>query len=182
MIISPVPRKICMLLFSFVFSLPTVVNAQVFGGGQNPSPIVSPAALGSSPSIYYFGQSQGVEIDVNVWGEVKQTGIHIVPYTTDLVALISRAGGPTINAKLSDVRVVRYAQYDTSVVEKVIKVDIEKFIETGEQRNFPVLLRGDTVIIPGGALSAIQNYSILLNVLTIVLNLVLLVTFINSQS
>lgn len=105
----------------------------------------------------------------------------IVPYTTDLVSLISLAGGPTSNAKLDDVRIIRYAMQDTTTVEKIIRVNVERFVETGEQSYFPVLLRGDTVIVPGGALSALQSFVTVLSIITTVLQTVFLVVIINQN-
>jgi len=79
---------------------------------------LSPNQTLNLPAVYYYGQGQGVQIDVNLWGEVKQTGKMIVPYTTDIISLISLAGGPTPNAKLDEVRIIRYAMQDSTAVEK----------------------------------------------------------------
>ncbi len=164
-----------------LFSQPKKLLAQTFGGANIPLQSQTANQTLNLPSVYYYGQGQGVQIDVNLWGEVKQTGKMIVPYTTDIISLISLAGGPTPNAKLDDVRIIRYAMQDTTVVEKIIRINVEKFVETGEQSYFPVLLRGDTVIVPGGALSALQSFVSVLQIITAVLQAVFLYVLINRN-
>ena len=58
---------------------------------------------------YYLapGADNQLLIKVNVWGEVLKPGIVEVPDNTNLLSLISMAGGPTENAKLSKVKIVR---------------------------------------------------------------------------
>ncbi|MCK4653313.1 MAG: SLBB domain-containing protein [Candidatus Cloacimonetes bacterium] len=100
-------------------------------------------------SIYlYSGTLAGVEqlkIKTYIWGQVKKPGLYIVPDNTDLLTLISSAGGPTENAKLSKVRIIR----STPEGEKVIWVNLKKYIETGDSNIIPVLQPGDTVVISG---------------------------------
>ena len=59
----------------------------------------------NSASIYqYSGTLTGTEqlkIRAYIWGQVKQPGLYIVPDNTDLLTLLSSAGGPTENDKLS---------------------------------------------------------------------------------
>ncbi|MBN1542975.1 SLBB domain-containing protein [candidate division KSB1 bacterium] len=59
------------------------------------------------PSGYLLGEELSVEMIVHVWGEVKKPGEYRVPYDTDVLELISKAGGPTFEANLSRVRVTR---------------------------------------------------------------------------
>jgi hypothetical protein len=173
---------VCIVFALLLTSQTKETTAQVFGGGtsssQRATNLESP---GNQPSVYYYGQGQGVQIDVNLWGEVKVTGKMVVPYTTDIISLISLAGGPTPNAKLDEIRIIRYSQADSATVEKIIRVNIERFVETGEQLSFPSLLRGDTVIVPGGALSALQNFVNVVQLLAAVLNTVFLFVLINNQ-
>jgi hypothetical protein len=171
----------CIVVGILLALQPNKLLAQAFGGNLPSQNTLSPNQLGNSPSVYYYGQGQGVQIDINLWGEVKQTGKMVVPYTTDIISLISLAGGPTSNAKLDEVRIIRYAMQDTTAVEKIIRVNIEKFVETGEQSYFPVLLRGDTVIVPGGALSALQSFVAVLQIVTAVLQATFLFVIINQN-
>lgn len=55
-------------------------------------------------SIFYdLSVKNKVLIPVNIWGEVKQAGLHFVPSDTTFVKGMSLAGGPTTTAKLGDV-------------------------------------------------------------------------------
>ena len=59
--------------------------------------------------------------------------------------MISSAGGPTENAKLSKIRIIR----STIEGEKVINVDMKEYLETGQTGLIPILEPGDTVIVSG---------------------------------
>lgn len=110
---------------------------------------------GSSVSSYnpgavyqYSGSLTGTEqlkIRTYIWGQVRNPGLYIVPDDTDLLTLISSAGGPTENAKLSKIRIIR----STMEGEKVISVDLKEYLETGQAELIPILKPGDTVIVSG---------------------------------
>ena len=96
----------------------------------------------------YSGSLTGTEqlkIRTYIWGQVRNPGLYIVPDDTDLLTLISSAGGPTENAKLSKIRVIR----STVDGEKVINVDMKEYLETGQTELIPILKPGDTVIVSG---------------------------------
>ena len=110
------------------------------------------AASGSAyntASIYlYSGTLQGSErlkIKTYIWGQVRKPGLYIVPDDTDLITLISSAGGPTENAKLAKVRIIR----PTKDGEKIIWVNLKKYMETGDQKLIPILMPGDTIVVSG---------------------------------
>lgn len=63
----------------------------------------------NSTSDYLLGDEERLEMVVAIWGEVRNPGEHRVPYNTNLVELLSIAGGPTSNAKLSKVQLTRQA-------------------------------------------------------------------------
>ncbi len=96
----------------------------------------------------YSGSLTGTEqlkIRTYIWGQVRNPGLYIVPDDTDLLTLISSAGGPTENAKLSKIRIIR----STMEGEKVINVDLKEYLETGQAELIPILKPGDTVIVSG---------------------------------
>ena len=103
----------------------------------------------SNTSAYFYSgsisDSERLKIYTYVWGQVEKTGLYIVPDNTDLLALISLAGGPTENAKLANIRIVR----PTAKGNKVIFVDLKEYIETGNEDLIPILKPGDTVIVAG---------------------------------
>lgn len=110
---------------------------------------------GGSSAYYFVGKTGELTITVNLWGFVRNPGRYEVPSSTDLVQLISYGGGPLKEAKLKDVKIIRSVREDTAIVEKVIKVNVEKIIENGEPS--PLLLPGDTVVVPGGSIDVIKD-------------------------
>ena len=59
---------------------------------------------------YLMGPEQKLQIHVHIWGEVNKPGDYIVPDGTNVLELISEAGGPTQYADLSHVKVTREAE------------------------------------------------------------------------
>ena len=157
--------------------------SQVFGGPRSSGAptTTSPSLEMTNPSAFYYGRGEGVLIDVNLWGQVGKPGKYFVPYTTDLISLISIAGGPSNQAKLDEVRIVRYAQKDTTVIEKIARVNITRFIEYGEQSHIPPLIRGDTVIVPGDALSVFQTFVQVVSNVSVILNTFFLIAIMNDR-
>ncbi|CUS80012.1 polysaccharide biosynthesis/export family protein [Candidatus Kryptonium thompsonii] len=110
---------------------------------------------GGSSAYYFVGKTGELTITVNLWGFVRNPGRYEVPSSTDLVQLISYGGGPLKEAKLKDVKIIRNVREDSTIVEKVIKINVEKIIEDGEPS--PILLPGDTVVVPGGSIDVIKD-------------------------
>lgn len=108
---------------------------------------ISPSAPAASAYSYSgtMGDAEQLRIYTYIWGQVKKPGLYIVPDDTNLLALLSLAGGPTEQAKLSKIRIVR----PTKGGKKIIWVNIKEYLETGNQELIPVLQPGDTIIVSG---------------------------------
>jgi len=146
--------KNLILLLAFAASVLTA-HAQgggIFGGGGNSSTQNG----GSSGSYYNMGADAGLTIPVNLWGFVRNPGRYIVPSSTTLVQLISFGGGPVENARLTDLRIVRDVRVDSTIVEKILVMNLDLFQRTGDPSQNPILYPGDTVVVPGNALSTFQ--------------------------
>lgn len=106
---------------------------------------------GGVGSEYISGSYPGaVMVPVTILGAVPKNGVHYVPTRTNLLGLITYAGGPTKEAKLDEVRIKRVTGGDIrqgDVQEKVIKVDVEKLLEEASGRG-PLLQQNDVVVIP----------------------------------
>jgi polysaccharide export outer membrane protein len=59
---------------------------------------------------YFLGEQDELLIKVNIWGFVRKPGQYMVPKNTDLISLISFAGGPLEQAKIKKVKVIRAAE------------------------------------------------------------------------
>ena len=131
-------RKTIFIIFLLILGLN--LWAQIESSGI---PSYNPGAV-----YQYSGSLTGTEqlkIRTYIWGQVRNPGLYIVPDDTDLLTLISSAGGPTENAKLSKIRIIR----SSAEGEKVIWVDLKEYLETGQAELIPILKPGDTVIISG---------------------------------
>jgi protein involved in polysaccharide export with SLBB domain len=67
---------------------------------------VTPQETGKQ-SGYLLGDEEELQMKVHVWGEVSKPGEYLVPYNTNILELISKAGGPTVYANLSKIRLTR---------------------------------------------------------------------------
>ncbi len=94
------------------------------------------------PAQYILGGKDILLINVNLWGHIQRPGIYSIPSTYGLIDLISSAGGPLTSARLSEVRIVRSNQ-------EVLRVDVERYIKTGDASVLPVLRPGDTIVVSG---------------------------------
>ena len=94
------------------------------------------------PAQYILGGRDILLINVNLWGHIQRPGIYSIPSTYGLIDLISSAGGPLPTARLSEVRIVRSNQ-------DVLRIDVERYIKTGDPALLPVLHPGDTIVVSG---------------------------------
>ncbi len=93
-------------------------------------------------------------------------GLYIVPDNTDLLTLMSLAGGPTENAKLAKIRIVRPVADD----DRVIFVNIKEYLETGDDNLIPQLQPGDTIIVSGTIYYAFFRFTDFLSKIAIVIS------------
>jgi len=117
---------------------------------------------------YQIGPDEKLLINVHIWGEVRNPGEYLVPDDTDILELISKAGGPTEYANLSKVKITRGLTRITDVkrtsrkrvqafdkdmflnkyTKQVIKVDLKNLLD--KERHYetlPILQPGDVVRI-----------------------------------
>ena len=101
-------------------------------------------------------------IKVNIWGFVRMPGQYLVPSDTDLISLISYAGGPTEGAQTKNVKLVRtmdLSPNDQKQKEnkKIYHYNIKKFLETGDLIYNPQLMPNDTILISGSTAQLVSN-------------------------
>ena len=127
----------------------------------------SPSQFTDRPAQYILGSGDILLVSVNLWGHVQRPGIYSVPSAYTLIDLISSAGGPLKTARLNDVRVVRKNT-------DVIKVDIDRFLKTGDVTILPVLQPGDTIIVAGSFQDIFTRVVGIMRDLAIILNVFVL--------
>lgn len=86
-------------------------------------PVMFLAVFAAASSDYTVSGMEVSEITmpVNVWGQVRSPGVHLIPWDSDLRDAISAAGGPLSDADLSCVRIV------STGLE--IEYDLKEFLE-----------------------------------------------------
>ena len=121
---------------------------------------------------YFLGDKDEILISINIWGYVRKPGQYLVPRHTDLISLMSFAGGPIDGAKLSEVRIIRdatrYAGKNGNNAkngkngkhprQSIVNVDVKRFIETGRGGLIPPLQAGDTIVIKESGGHRFRNF------------------------
>ena len=97
---------------------------------------------------YFLGTNDQLLIKVNIWGFVAKPGQYLVPSDTDLISLISFAGGPVEGAKLGSIKLIR-SELNKGKRQKVLSINVKKFMNNGDNSVIPHLKPGDTIIING---------------------------------
>ncbi len=132
--------KKSILVFSFLLLIASTAFAQQMG------PVGTLVGTGGERGAqYYIGSQNELLMAVNIWGLVLKPGQYLVPSNTDLMTLISVAGGPLYKARLDNIKVIR----SSTAGSEVLTININKFLKTGDERLIPKLQPGDTVIISG---------------------------------
>ena len=135
-------KKILITVLVLTFTLS--FNAVLFA--QTAIPVTeTPDQNMSRAAQYYIGDTNELMMKVNIWGRVLKPGQYFVPSTTDLITLISVAGGPADKSRMDNVRIVRSTEGGSEVIE----VNIKKYLKTGDAREIPQLKPEDTIIVTG---------------------------------
>ena len=93
-------------------------------------------------AVYYSSSVKGkVLIPVHVWGEVNRAGLHFVPIDTTLVSGLSLAGGPTTQASLEDIKLIRNAK------KEIVDYEFD-LSEGGDPEAYSTALKpGDSIFV-----------------------------------
>ncbi len=95
------------LFISLFLSLPAV--AQLESG-------IGASLTGASSAAYYYISKPGeITMPVNLWGYVKNPGRYEVPISTDLIQLVSYAGGPLADADMGSVKITRVVRREDAI-------------------------------------------------------------------
>ncbi|MCX8106584.1 MAG: SLBB domain-containing protein [Ignavibacterium album] len=122
-------------------------------------------------AYFDYSDPSGVNIKVQVWGYVKYPGYYIVPINTTLSELFSFAGGPMVDAKLEEIRILREVENESVVMTKYNYNDLMWEENLKSEIKFPVLEAGDIVVVPGEPRYFIrQDISFYLSILTAVIS------------
>lgn len=87
--------------------------------------LLSATLVASSTTNYYFAKPNELTITVDVMGFVQRPGRYEVSNSVSLVNLLALAGGPTSDGSLSDVRITRFVEVDSIVVNKDLRLNLD---------------------------------------------------------
>jgi hypothetical protein len=82
-----------------------------------------------------------LQVVVHIWGEVREPGEYHVPAGTNILELISKAGGPTEYANLGKVKVT----HNSAGSERAFKVNLNRFLDKENYQAVLELQKGDVV-------------------------------------
>ena len=114
---------------------------------------------------------------IYVLGGVKTPGVYQKEAAVDLVGAILLAGGPTVDAHLDKVTIVRRS----ATASQTMELDVERYLEEGDDSANPVLVAGDTITVdakdPIFSFTTIRNLAV---VTGFIVSLVVLVNELNE--
>ena len=105
----------------------------------------SKQAEGSRPGYFIYAKPFEVTMTVNLWGEIPQQGIYVLSTNTDIVQLISYAGGPRDRSNLEEVLVYRTSARK-DVKTRTLKIVNVRDILEGKAEPLP-LAPGDMIVV-----------------------------------
>ncbi len=135
---------------------------------------------------YFLGEEDELLMRVNIWGFVRKPGQYMVPTDTDLISLISFAGGPVEQAKVKAIKIVRtfeaatpttntqvlasgsapqnnsatgtnLAEKKKAEASRVLQVDVKQYLKSGDRNLIPALQPGDTIVVEGSAFNTVNK-------------------------
>ena len=162
------------LTLAFLVPAPIFALDSTAGGSLSLSQELSTSGQGSE---FVSGNYPGaVLMPINLWGPVQKPGIHHVPVRTDLLTLLSLAGGPAGEAELGDITIKRR----TGAEELIIRVDAEELL-TKSGKVSPVLEANDIILIPRSKPIVSNNTVATVGFVTSILSVILIGFALNNQ-
>ena len=84
---------------------------------------------------YYYAKPGDITITVSLWGFVQKPGLYEVSSSTNLIQLLSLAGGPGAYADLDNIKIIRSLKDKKGkLIKKEIKVNLENMLNLSEEQ------------------------------------------------
>jgi hypothetical protein len=175
-------KKYYIIILCFIFILSGVVKP------QDKEKVGINQVFSQQGGLYNFGEIDKMNIEVSAWGYIKFPGKYIIPKGSTLVDLISYSGGPTVDAKLENIRLFRPKNDTLNVTEdEMIIIDYNDIFWSDKilrksNRNM-VLKPGDILVFPGEPrLFFRDNISLVLSVSSVLISLAILILSITQKN
>ncbi len=162
-----------LIVFSFLFNISSFAQSREYEiGSQNPN------IQRYNGGFYDYSDPTAINIKVAVWGFVKYPGRYVIPEYSDVLDLISYAGGPTDYAHLDDLRIYRILPDSTQTMIK-FNVDDIWWGDSLSTRsvNLPKLEAGDILSVPGSQKYYTRDWIMMgVSILSVMISLAILLT------
>lgn len=132
---------------AFAFSVAIIVMPME-ASGQVPTQAeigTSKLTEQSRPGYYFYAKPFEVTMTVNLWGEVPQQGVYVVATNTDIIQLVSYAGGPREKSNLEEVLIYRASGRKDVKARTLKKINLREILE-GNAPTVP-LAPGDMIVM-----------------------------------
>lgn len=118
---------------------------------------------GASSAAYYFISKPGeITMSINLWGYVRNPGRYEVPISTDIVQLLSYAGGPLADADLAAVKISRVVRRDDGIRTVEFTVNLRHLDKLDDKARG--LEPGDTIFVDSPSFAWRDVFNILTTV------------------
>lgn len=131
----------------------------------------------ATPAFYSIAKPGELTMQVNIWGMVNHPGRYEISITTDLLQLISLAGGPMPDANIDGVKITRFLKTESGITRGEYTVDLGDLYRVNESNL--VLQPGDTITI--GQTSWVSIRDIIGIVTSVAVITVSVTTIVNSR-
>ncbi len=165
----------------FVFFLSLMVSIPAFAQNSNVQIGSSMNQLRTTPSggFYDYSEPSSVNIKVAVWGFVRYPGKYIIPSYSNVNDLLSYAGGPTDEARLQEMRIIRTNADSSQTIIPLNYKDILFNLNVKNNPGSPLLHAGDVLMVSGEPRLYFKDYlSIGLSVVSTLISIATLVVII----
>ncbi len=109
-------------------------------------------------AYYDYSDPSTINIKVSVWGFVKYPGKYVIPIESNVYDLLSYAGGPTEDAHLYDLRLLRGGEDSARSAINFNYNDLLWDKNPKEFKNAPNLEAGDILLVPGSQRLYFKDY------------------------
>lgn len=137
-------------------------------------------------NYYNYSDKERVNIEVNLWGYVKNPGKYLIPKGTTFLDLVTLGGGPIPDSNLEDIRIIR-PKNETVTQDQIINLNYNDYL-WGERVNpqgkgNPTLVSGDIILIPGSPRYFFRdNLNFILSISSVLISLGILVLTISRNN
>ncbi len=142
----------------FVAALMAVLLCPGFVSAQLESNIGSSKSGASSAAYYYISKPGEITMTINLWGHVRNPGRYEVPISTDIVQLVSYAGGPLPEADLGSVKIARVVRGMDAARTVEFNVNLDHLDKLDEKARR--LEPGDTIFVEASSVTFREVFDI----------------------